>query len=315
MVFRYALALLAFCGVARQAIAADMRFVALGDMPYGQPAKVYPLYEALITQINAQNPDLVIHVGDTKSGGAPCTNTYLDEQLAYLDSFQAPTLYTPGDNEWTDCHRKKAGAFDPLDRLKRIRSTYFDKPDVTFGKTKSTLVHQGERGFPENTRLMLNDVMFVTAHVVGSNNGFEPRSLSAVNEFFKRDEANIAWIKEGFDAAEASDADALVLAIHADMFEFDFNDGKKRKWLRHSGFRKFGKAFRKRAGEFGKPVLIVFGDSHRHRVFRPFPKKAPNVTALEVFGAKDMHAVEVIARRVNDGTIRFQINPLLNPAL
>ncbi len=313
MVSKYALALMA-CLCAGQVAAEDMRFVALGDMPYGKPEKVYPLYEALIATVNARDPDLVIHVGDTKSGGSECTDSYLDEQRAYLDSFTSPTLYTPGDNEWTDCHRKKAGDFKVLDRLNYIRSTYFDSPDITFGKTKFTLAHQGDKGIPENTRLMLGGVMVVTAHVVGSNNGFEPRSRKAVMEFFDRDKANIEWLEEAFDAAR-SGADALVLAIHADMFEFDFNEDGERKWLRHSGFRKFGNKFRKLAEDFEKPVLLVFGDSHRHRVFKPFPKKAPNITALEVFGAKDMHAVEVIAKREADGTIRFVIDPLLNPAL
>ena len=314
MVSKYALALLTFCW-AGQAVAGDMRFVALGDMPYGKPEKVYPLYETLIETINTRDPDLVIHVGDTKSGKSECSDAYLDEQRAYLDMFEAPTLYTPGDNEWTDCHRRKAGGYEPLERLSRIRSTYFDTPDTPFGKAGFTLTHQGDRGFPENARLMLDGVMIVTAHVVGSNNGFEVRSATAVAEYFKRDAANILWLGEAFDAAVQGGADALVLAIHADMFEFDFNEGGDRKWLRHSGFRNFGTAFHKRAKAFGKPILLVFGDSHRHRVFRPFPKKAPNVTALEVYGAKDMHAVEVTLRRESGGVIRFEIDTLLNPAL
>ncbi len=314
MIARNILAGLALSLVASAAAAEDLRFVALGDAPYGKAEVVYPQYEALIATINAVSPDLVIHVGDTKSGKTECSNVVLDQQLAYLDSFTAPTMYTPGDNEWTDCHRKKAGKFDPLERLKRIRSTYFDTPDTTFGKTKYALENQSAKGYPENARFQLRGVMFMTAHVVGSNNNLEARSLAATTEFFKRDAANIAWLKDGFAAATRDNADALVLAIHADMFEFDWNEGRKRKWLRHSGFTNFGKALRKAASEFGKPVLLVFGDSHRHRVFKPFPKKAANVTALEVFGAKEMHAVEVTARRTG-AEIRFDIQPLLNPAL
>jgi len=310
---RFAIAIVGSLLMAGQAAAEDRRIVVLGDMPYGKPAKVYPLYETLIDTIDARAPDLVIHVGDTKSGSSECTDRHLAEQLAYLDSFAAPTLYTPGDNEWTDCHRRKAGDLDVLDRLKRIRETYFNTPDTTFGRTKLTLSHQGDRGFPENARLMLDGVMVVTAHVVGSNNGFEARSREAVMEYFDRNAANIAWIEEAFDVAQDR-ADALVLAIHADMFEPDFAE-TGRKWPRHSGFRTFGKKFRNRAEAFGKPVLLVFGDTHRHRVFAPFPKKAPDVTAVEVFGARDMHAVEITIRRRTDGTIRFVIDPLLNPAL
>jgi len=293
--------------------AQDLRIVALGDAPYGKPREVYPAYEALIGAINARAPDLVIHVGDTKAAGTRCSDKILDAQRAYLNSFTTPTLYTPGDNEWTDCHRKKAGGFDVLERLDYIRRTYFDEPDQSFGRTAMAVTHQGDRGFPENTRVVIDDVMIVTAHVVGSNNGFEPRSPAAVAEFFERDAANIAWLEDGFDAAK--DSDALILAFHADLFEFDFGETGDGKWLRHSGYRAFGKALRKQARKFGKPVLLVFGDSHRHRIFRPFPDDAPDVTALEVFGAKEMHAIEITVQRGTGGPVRFTIKPLLNPAL
>ena len=36
-----------------------------------------------------------------------------------FDRFEMPLLYTPGDNEWTDCHRPAAGAYNPLERLAR----------------------------------------------------------------------------------------------------------------------------------------------------------------------------------------------------
>jgi hypothetical protein len=76
------------------------RLIALGDMPYGDPTIVYPPYEALISTINDRKPDLVIHVGDTKGGGA-CSDEILQDQLNYMNMFRPPTLYTPGDNEWT----------------------------------------------------------------------------------------------------------------------------------------------------------------------------------------------------------------------
>lgn len=62
--------------------AEQFSFVALGDMPYGDPAEVYPPFETLIETINARNPDLVVHVSDTKSGGAPCSDQMLDDQAS-----------------------------------------------------------------------------------------------------------------------------------------------------------------------------------------------------------------------------------------
>lgn len=307
-----AFAFFALLGSATIAAAEPFNFVVLGDVPYGKPAEVNPPFEKLISQINAREPSLVVHVGDTKSGSTLCDNAMLDQQLAYLNSFSAPTLYSPGDNEWTDCHRKKAGGFDPIERLGYIRSTYFTKPNQSFGKNPIAVTSQAAAGFPENTRMMMDDVMFVTAHVVGSNNNFEPRTRENVAEYFERNAATVKWLRDSFAAATA-DSKALVLAIHADMFEFDFGPAWDAEgFLRQSGFKQFGEALIEEANAYGRPVLLMFGDSHIFRVFRPFPKKAPTVTAVETFGSRDMHAVEV--RVDTSASFPFAIQPLINLA-
>ena len=284
-------ALAAVLGVAASLAQADQfKFIALGDLPYGDPENVYGPYEALIGKINDRNPDLVLHIGDTKSGGSLCSNPILDDQLGFLNSFDAPLIYTPGDNEWTDCHRENAGGFDPLERLTYIRDTYFADPAKSFGRRQASLTHQGKRGYPENVRLTHKGVAFIAAHVVGSNNNFRDGDKDAVNEFYLRSAATTDWLRESF--AAASDAEAIVLSIYADMFEYKFNKEEER-WTDRSGFFGFGTALQEVAEAFGKPVLLVFGDSHEYRCFKPFQVKAPNVMALEVFGNRDMNAVEV----------------------
>jgi hypothetical protein len=291
------------------------RFVAIGDLPYGKSEVVNPKFEALIGAINLAKPAFTIHIGDTKSGNTPCSNEMLDRQRAYMDSFDSALVYTPGDNEWTDCHRKESGSMDPLDRLAYIRTTYFPEAKSR-GKVAIALERQSDlsrehKTFVENARFLKNDVMVVTAHVVGSNNNFEVRDPKAAMEFFPRDAANIAWLAAAFEKAKSSQAKAVVLAIHADMFEFDFNMLRKEEFLRHSGFLNFGNALVDQANAFGKPVLLVYGDSHIFRVWRPFPKRAPGITALEVYGASDMHAVEVTV--TPDAQFPFAFRPLLNP--
>jgi hypothetical protein len=298
------------CAAALPALAEPFTIVALGDAPYGEPAEVYPLYETLITTINDRKPQLVIHIGDIKSGSTPCSDELLTAQLGFMNSFAAPVLYTPGDNEWTDCHRKKAGAFDPLDRLAFLRKTFFAAP-TTLGTVKLDVTSQAEAGYPENARMMLNDVMFVTAHVPGSNNNFEVRDAAAVQEYFARDAANVTWLKDSFAAAK--DAKALVIAIQADMFEFDWNEFGDESFLRHSGYLNFGETLMAEAAAFGKPVLLVYGDSHTFRAMRPFPTKAPNVLALEVPGEANMHAVEITIDPATSGV--FSTSIVMNPAL
>lgn len=306
---RLALAAVLLATGLAHAKAEPFTFIALGDMPYGPPEEVYAPFEALIGEINDRTPDLVIHVGDTM-GGTPCSDQALDEQLAFLNSITAPVLYTPGDNEWTDCHRGSAGTFDPLDRLAYIRRTYFADPATSLGGTAIALAHQGSDGYPENARTTHKGVAFITAHVVGSNNNFEIRDLAAVEEFFARNRATIVWLEQSFDAA--GDADAIVLAIHADMFEFDFNEWKRERWLRHSGFGQFGEVLKTQARRFAKPVLLIFGDSHRHRVFHPFVNTAPNVLAMEVFGSPSMDAVSVTVDTSREQP--FSFTPVINPA-
>lgn len=284
----------------------ETRFIAYGDMPYGNPEISYPFMEALIEEINRQAPDFVFHVGDTRGGRGKCSDKVLLEQLEFMNSIQVPVIYTPGDNEWTDCHRTDE---DPRERLNFIRQNYFAEPTKSLGGIKLELEHQGDAGYPENSRFIKDRVMFLTAHVVGSNNGLEATSIEAAEEFFARNEATTAWLNESFE--KASGLDAVVLAIHADMFEFDFNEFERENWLRQSGFSQFGPALQHKARVFEKPVLLVFGDSHIHRVFNPFPKSAPNVLAVEVYGNRDMHAVEITVKAKSKTP--FTVRPVWNP--
>ena len=310
--FRTRLAVaLALALPATMAQAEPFTIVALGDTAYGDPAEVYPIYQTLIDTINAAAPKLVLHVGDTKSGSTPCSDEALTQQLAYLNMFAAPTLYSIGDNEWTDCHRKKAGSFDPLERLAFLRTTYFKDGTHSFGAAPVKVTSQAAEGYPENARLLMNDVMFVTAHVPGSNNNFEVRDIKAVEEFMARDAADVKWLQDSFAAAK--DAKALVLGIQANMFESDWNIEGDLTFSRQSGFINFGNELRAQAAAFGKPVLLVHGDTHIFAEARPFPMDAPNVLELQVPGEDQMNAVEVTIDPSTSGV--FATRLLVNPAV
>jgi hypothetical protein len=302
---------------AATANAEPFTFIALGDNPYGEPAAVNPPFEVLIDTINARKPAFSVHVGDFKSGSTPCDEAMMTSQLGYMNSFASALIYTPGDNEWTDCHREKAGKFDPLERLAYLRANFFGTAGKSLGaapidvEQQSVVMADKFATFVENRRFIKDEVMVMTAHVVGSNNNFEVRDPAAVAEFFERDAANVAWLENTFDAAIAGKTKAVVVAFQADMFEFDFNEFGDETFLRHSGFINFADALVKKSGEFGKPVLIVYGDSHHFRVTRPFPTTAGNIMALEVYGETDMNAVEVRVD-ANDPAV-FSFTPVINP--
>jgi Calcineurin-like phosphoesterase len=315
MKLRVAVLSMVLAAAATTAAAETFKFVAIGDMPYGDPAKTYPPFKALIGAINARKPDFTIHVGDIKAGNGACSDAVFQEQLDFMGSFASALVYTPGDNEWTDCHREGAGRFDPLERLARLRAMFFTAPQ-SLGKAPIALERQGDlmaehSAFVENARFAKSGVHFVTVHVVGSNNNLEPRDRRAANEFFDRDQANLAWLRDSFAKAGREGAKAVVVAMQADMFEFDFGHFSKDEHLAHSGFRNVAEALLREALAFARPVLLIYGDSHNFRVHTPFRRRAPGLLALEVFGADQMHAVEVTLD-TNDPAV-FSFRPVWNP--
>ncbi len=291
-------------------VVADLRVIAMGDMPYGSPDKTYPLFEALIGEINDARPDLVIHVGDIRGGKTTCDDAIIDQQRIYMDQIDAPVIYTPGDNEWTDCHRNSLGDFEPAERLAYLRRTFFDEPGQSLGASPVQVFHQGVIGFPENTRLKMDDILIFTLHVVGSDDGESREGGVSKQDHKSRRRANVDWLKESF--AQATDARAVIVAMHADMFRGKGFKRKKQKWKGGGPYEQIGEALADAAMAYGKPVLLIYGDGHDYTVSSPLSKTAPNFAAIEVYGADQMHAVEIILK--GDAPKMF-IDKIANPAL
>lgn len=244
-----------------------------------------------------------VHVGDIKSGLAPCTDEAYAKVLEMFGTFDRPLIYTPGDNEWTDCHRFPAGGYDPLERLDRIRRMFFPDPRRSLGRTTLALDTQGARPgfetFVENALWSHGDVVFATLHVVGSNNNLR-REAAADSEYTVRTIANLNWANEAFDQAARPDAKGLVLFMQADpAFE--------KPNARGSGFTELLDLLRRRVPPLGKPVLLVHGDSHIYLVDRPMAG-VRGLVRLEVMGAPLVEGVQVTVDP--DAAELFEIRPL-----
>src|SRR5947209_3177555 len=95
-------------------------FGVMGDTPYNDREE--PRFVEMIRRMDAEPLAFAIHVGDIKAGsGARCSDALYARRLAQFNASAHPLIYTPGDNEWTDCRRRSNGADDPLERLARIR--------------------------------------------------------------------------------------------------------------------------------------------------------------------------------------------------
>jgi hypothetical protein len=273
----------------------------IGDIPYGD-AQI-ARFPAVVDQINA-DPDVrfVTHLGDIKSGSSLCTNDYFAQVRAQFDRFQDPLVYTPGDNEWTDCHRENNGSYDPFLRLAKVRQLFFPKANSTLGQHKETVRSQVRQGYIENVQFEKANVAFAAVHIVGSNDGLTAwtdmnrtsPTPDQVEEESARQAADLHLIHGTFADAKRHHNRAVVLFTQADMFDPTvpapaFTD--------YSAFAPIVQALAEESAQFAGPVYLFNGDSHVYNDDNPLAAgstwlsfygvdtPAPNLTRLTVDGS------------------------------
>jgi len=148
-------------------------------------------------------------------------------------------------------------------------------------------------------------VTFATLHVVGSNNNRPttlPDSTVVGNEaeYEARNAANIAWMRETFDAAKANGSPGVMLVIQANPFEEDV--------ATPSGFTEFKAALEEEVTAFGGPVVLVHGDSHTFRIDKPVisETRSLNFTRVETFGSPDVHWVRATVDPSDEEVFSFE---------
>ena len=245
-------------------------FAVIGDIPYGDAALA--AFPANVAQLNADKAvKFTIHLGDIKSGSSVCSDAYFATIKADFDAIARPLVYTPGDNEWTDCHRPNNGAYDPLERLAAIRSVFFATPGRTLGAAPMKVRNQARAGIPENVSFEKAGVAFAAVHIVGSSNSLLPwtgntaPTAEQVAEEQARTAAGIALVKETFERARSEGDRAVVLNIQADMFD----PTTPQVDLAYSAFKPFVRTVAAEALMFRKPVYLLNGDSHVFTVDNP----------------------------------------------
>lgn len=270
-------------------------FAALGDAPYNQWEAVQ--YRLVLGHIDAHDLAFVLHVGDVF--WHPCTDAHYRTALARLDGLRHPVIFTPGDNEWTDCWEPGSGSFAPRERLAGLRRFFFADPRRSLGLRRLAVETQADDRrfgeFVEHQRWAHAGVVFATMHIVGSGNGTEafPGRGSADDEHARhRTGAAAAWLRETVDLAMAAKAAAIVLGFHGPA-GLGLPPG-------HAGrlaYEPFTSALEEGVARFARPVLAVHGDGHEFAVDHPL--RVPGVgrlpfTRLQVPGSPDVGWVRVM---------------------
>jgi hypothetical protein len=264
-----------------------------GDLPYSDTQALVGVPN-LIADMNAQQLAFTVHDGDLKGGnGTPgsvtptvCSDALYQQGLAYFNALKAPAMFTPGDNDWTDCDRPSNGGFNSRERLDHERLVFFSTP-YSLGQNP---VRQEVQSEPlclgvsgpvpcvENRRWDLGGVTYATVNVQGSCNNLCDTAPDPV-EFAARNAANIAWLHQVFAAARERGSVAVMIIAQADP-GWDGSDATRAptrdpKTLAETdgqmdGYQTYLQALRQEVIAFRRPVAYVHGDSHYFRVDKPF---------------------------------------------
>ena len=299
--------LLLLAGCATVAPAPDrFTFAVLGDMGYS--AAEEPQYAETLRRIDAASPAFAVHVGDFKGGGE-CSDALFLMRRAQFDAMSIPVVFTPGDNEWTECRMRRMGSRDAIERLKRLREIFFSMPVSLGNRPMPTAVQSqciapshdcGCAPHPENRRWIRSRVVFATLNIPGANNnvGFDAASDE---EARCRNVANREWLEAA--AVEAMDEKirALVVIAHANPWE----TGAAKRSPAYDGFLDQMATL---PGHVRKPILFVHGDTHTFRVtdfLDARGQKVHGITRMETHGTPAIGWVLVTVEPNRPDPFRF----------
>jgi hypothetical protein len=223
--------------------AGSFRIGLIGDTGYSPGDEANLLQTRSST--NAAGLAFVVHDGDIWKGGTPCSDDRLRRVKAVFNGFTT-LVYTPGDNEWQDCP-------NPEGRLPAIRRVFFGRAE-SLGTRQIPQLRQP--GVPENARWERGGVVFATLDVPGPGGGGPATT------------ADLAWLDSSFDEAARVKAAAVMV-----IWQDDPTDGSSPTLVAR---------LRRRAAAFGRPVVLVHGDTHQYKLDHPWPD-TPNLTRLETF--------------------------------
>jgi hypothetical protein len=310
-----------------------------GDLPYNDIQATIGVPN-LINDMNAQDLKFTVHDGDLKAGNrvngsttpTDCSDPLYTQGLAFLNSLRKPAMFTPGDNDWTDCDRPSNGGFNSLERLDHERSVFFSTP---FSAGQQQLRQQVQTAplcldatgakvaCVENRRWSVEDVTYATINFQGSCNNLCDTAPDPA-EYAARTAANVAWLQETFAQATQQGSAGVMIIGQADP-GFDGSDGTRAP-IRNprtlaeatspDGYQETLTAFRNLVVAFGKPVVYVHGDSHYFRVDKPLldasGRRVENFTRVETYGdnaangLNDVHWVKALVDPGSRDVFAFQ---------
>jgi hypothetical protein len=319
-----------------------------GDVPYGTTptdTAQFQAFPGLVASVNA-DPDvaLVMHIGDIHSGKQYCTEAYDRSIYQLWTAYQDPVIYTPGDNEWTDCHKPAEGGGtynattgqidfvhdasgalidyaggDPIANLALVRSIFFPTAGQSLGATRRQVVsqaqafdptHPSDAAFVENVMWEQSKVLFVTINLPGGSN-------NDTDVWYGAPVATAAQTQEVTDRtgadlrwldaafAQAQADGAVAVVIGAQADVWDPEKGAAHQ----AGYEWFVQSIASHTTAFGKPVIMFNGDSHVYLSHNPLSPADPLAALHPGYDVPNFHRVVVHGSTFPLEWLRLTIDP------
>jgi VCBS repeat-containing protein len=216
----------------RNLIAADapIIFSVTGDIPY--TSDEISVFQVQIDEHDLYSPsEFLVHVGDIKSGGGTCSESYYSTAENILKSSVVPCFIVPGDNETTDCSNTSQAWSYWTKHLLGIEKNWPCTPPVE---------RQSSR--PENFAFVSKGMLFIGINLVGGSN-----ATSLQND-------DATWVSQQLSGKKSLVRGAVIFA--------QAGPGSDRST--------FNNQFVPAATSFGKPILYIHGDGHSWILDHPY---------------------------------------------
>lgn len=263
------------------ALSDTLKFALFGDVYMTAEHSGY--LKGMLDDMARKNDALAIFTGGLKPSEQPCQDSNLLAAYPVFASAPIPTIYVPGDAEWTRCAK-----FASEDRLALLRKTYYQN-ERSLGEQGFPLTRQAQ--YPELMRWQRDAALFVSLNVTGDNNQWGNKAEGSP-EYQNRNRANLDWLRDAFQTARDAGISMLVIIMHGDP-EFDtpgMSEAPK-------GYRPLLDLLRSETEAFPGQVLLVHGGNGVHRIDHPLlnAEQLPlqNFTRVGTYGALQQGWVEV----------------------
>lgn len=200
-----------------------------------------------------------IVVNGMRSTREPCTERLYRQRAAMLESGTVPVILSLAGNDWMDC-RDRQGRPASMVWLNLLREQVYGEISWSGAKHLNLRRQSSTRGFrsyAENTRWVVDNVLFATLNLPAENNHYLA-SAGGNSEFEDRATANREWLKRLGLQAQMERRQLIVLFSDGNPLPAPARRGEQR-----DGFAEIRQQLRQLAEKSNTRVLVVQGPGQR----------------------------------------------------